>query len=89
VNTLLKRYLLKKDKQNKTKKKDGNDLPPNKGKLQADATVADQYITFPTDAKLLNESRKKLEQMIDQLYAYDDKLQKNQEPTDGLLVRYF
>jgi hypothetical protein len=73
---LVKTLSAQKDKQNKTKKKDGNDLPPNKGKLQADATVADQYITFPTDAKLLNESRKKLEQMIDQLYAYDDKLQK-------------
>ena len=44
--------------------------PPNKGKLQADATVADQYITFPTDAKLLNSSRKKLDEMIDKVYYY-------------------
>ena len=26
-----------------------NDEPKNKGKIQADATVADQYITYPTD----------------------------------------
>jgi hypothetical protein len=65
-----------KDKRNKSKKKDEDDSPPNKGKLQADATVADQYITFPTDPKLLNDSRKKLEKMIDKLYDYDDTLQK-------------
>jgi len=40
----------------------------NRGKMQADATVADQYIKFPTDTNLLNESRKKLETMIDLLY---------------------
>lgn len=75
----LNEYLIKslsanQDKRNIAKKKDENDTPPNKGKLQADATVADQHIAFPTDAKLLNESRKKLEQMIDKLYTYDDNL---------------
>ena len=64
----------KKDIQNYSKKKDGENHPPNKGKLQADATVADQYITFPTDAKLLNSSRKKLDEMIDKLYDYDVKI---------------
>ena len=29
-----------------------------------DATVADQYITYPTDSKLLNESRKKCDKRI-------------------------
>lgn len=62
------------DKKNISKKKDDDDLPPNKGKLQADATVADQYITYPTDAKLLNTSRKKLEEIIDKLYQWDDSL---------------
>lgn len=75
----LNRYLIKnlssrRDKTNEKKKNDQDDLPPNKGKLQADATVADQYITFPTDAKLLNKSRKLLEKMIDKLYAYEDRL---------------
>jgi hypothetical protein len=32
-------------KQNNKNEKDNDNTPPNKGKLQADATVADQYIT--------------------------------------------
>lgn len=46
---------------------------PNKGKLQMDATVADQYITYPTDSKILNASRKQCEDMIDKLYAKNNK----------------
>ena len=53
----------KKDKE----ENDGAD-PTNKGKLQIDATVADQYIKFPTDTNLMNEGRKKLEKIIDDLY---------------------
>ena len=30
---------------------------PNHGKLKLDASVADQYITYPTDLKLLNTAR--------------------------------
>jgi len=33
----------------------------NKGKLQLDATVADQYITYPNDLGLLNTAREKTE----------------------------
>ena len=40
----------------------------NKGRLLMDATVAPQDITFPTDLKLLNASRKKSEEIIDILY---------------------
>ena len=40
----------------------------NKGKLKIDATVADQKITFPADAKLLNSSREESERIIDILY---------------------
>ena len=40
---------------------------PNKGKLQIDATVADADIKFPTDLDLLNDSRKKAEDLIDYL----------------------
>jgi len=57
-------------KHNKKKKKEGTDEPSNKGKLQADATVADQYITYPTDNGILNESRKKCEGLIDELYRH-------------------
>jgi transposase, IS5 family len=44
---------------------------PNKGKLLMDATVPPQNITFPTDLKLLNSSRKKSEELIDKLYRSD------------------
>ena len=40
----------------------------NKGKLKLDATVADQYITYPNDLGLLNKAREKTEKMIDILY---------------------
>jgi hypothetical protein len=62
----------KDNRHNKKKRKDGTDTPENHGKLQADATVADQYITYPTDNGILNESRKKCEKLIDKLYAYSD-----------------
>lgn len=49
--------------------KSGSTTPlPNKGKLKLDATVADQYITYPNDLGLLNKARQKTEQFIDQLY---------------------
>jgi len=41
---------------------------PNKGKLKLDATVADQYITYPNDLGLLNKGREKTEQIIDILF---------------------
>ena len=41
--------------------------PKKKGKLKLDATVADQYIKYPTDVNLLNESREQTERMIDKL----------------------
>lgn len=40
----------------------------NKGKLKLDATVADQYITYPNDLGLLNKAREKTEKIIDLLY---------------------
>jgi transposase, IS5 family len=66
---LIQSFSSKGDKKNKGKKKDSSgDTPRNKGKMQADATVADQYITYPTDNGILNQSRKKCEKMIDSLY---------------------
>lgn len=41
---------------------------PNKGKLQMDATVADQELNYPTDTNLLHNSIKQCEKLIDKLY---------------------
>jgi hypothetical protein len=61
-------------KQCSKKLKDSDsDLPPNSGRLQMDATVADQYITYPTDANILNSSRKQCEKIIDKLYGLNGK----------------
>lgn len=72
---LIKSASHKKDaRHNKKNKKDDNvDEPKNKGKMQTDATVADQYITYPTDNGILNESRKKCQQIIDKLYELNGK----------------
>lgn len=42
--------------------------PAHKGKLQVDATVADQMIVYPTDLGLLNTAREESERIIDELY---------------------
>ena len=63
----------KDQRHNKKNKKEDGEEPKNKGKLQADATVADQDIAYPTDNGILNESRKKCEKMIDDLYELDGK----------------
>ena len=39
-----------------------------KGKLKIDASVADQYISYPNDLALVNEARVKTEALIDLLY---------------------
>ncbi|MDH3324653.1 MAG: IS5 family transposase [Candidatus Peregrinibacteria bacterium] len=59
-------------KHNKKHKKE-DESPKNKGKMQADATVADQMIAYPTDSNLLNISRKKSEEVIDKLYELSGK----------------
>ena len=64
----------KKDQRhNKKNKKDDSETPANKGKLKADATACDQYITHPTDNGLLNQSRKQCEKFIDQIYLLNGK----------------
>jgi len=55
---------------NKIKQAPKGKTLPNKGKLKLDATVADQYISYPTDLNLLNEARQKLEVIIDELYEH-------------------
>ena len=47
---------------------DGQEDPAPKGKLKIDATVADQYIRYPTDLSLVNEARVKTERIIDELW---------------------
>ena len=44
-----------------------NDTVANSGALLLDATVAEQQIEYPTDVKLLNESREQLERMIKEI----------------------
>ncbi|MCF6307522.1 MAG: transposase [Flavobacteriaceae bacterium] len=72
---LIKSISAVEDKKQCSKKReyDDLDLPPNSGRLQMDATVADQYITYPTDAKILNSSRKQCEKIIDKLYELNGK----------------
>lgn len=43
--------------------------PANKGDLMVDATACPQDISYPTDLNLLNDARKKSEELIDILYA--------------------
>ena len=49
---------------------DGAGAPPptNKGKLLIDASATPADITYPTDLKLLNTARQKLEHIIDELH---------------------
>ncbi|HUX55925.1 MAG TPA: transposase [Bacteroidales bacterium] len=44
------------------------DQLPNQDKLKLDARVTDQYITYPTDLKLLNTAREETERLVDVLY---------------------
>ncbi|MDO9579824.1 MAG: IS5 family transposase, partial [Bacteroidales bacterium] len=71
---LIKSVSEKEDKKHNRKGTDKtNNTPKNKGKMQADATVADQYITYPTDNGILNQSRKQCEKLIDKLYDLSGK----------------
>lgn len=63
--------LLPKSKQMISKQEahsDEDNSPKPKGKLKIDASVANQKITFPTDAKLLNKCREESERLIDIFY---------------------
>jgi len=59
---------IKTTEQPKVKTKQESVALPNKGKLKLDATVADQYITYPNDLGLLNDARQKTEAIIDKLF---------------------
>lgn len=63
----------KDNKHNQNNKDKNSNTPKNKGKMQADATVADQYIAYPTDNGILNQGRKYCEKLIDKLYEFNGK----------------
>jgi hypothetical protein len=50
-------------------KKEDNKQVGNQGKLKIDATVADQYIRYPNDLGILNETRVNTEKQVDLLFA--------------------
>lgn len=52
----------------KEKGKGEKRVKKNWGTLQIDASIADQYIKYPTDLDLLNESREWSEHLIDQIF---------------------
>ena len=52
-------------KHNLPNKKDDDELPKNEGTINIDATIVQQDIQYPTDLGILNESREKLEELID------------------------
>jgi len=52
----------------KEKGKGEKRVKKNWGTLQIDATIADQYIKYPTDLDLLNEGREWSEYLIDKMY---------------------
>ncbi len=70
---LIKSVTQEKDERRNKKKKDDSDEPKIKGKMQIDATDTDQYITYPTNNGILNESRKKCKNLIDKLFERNDK----------------
>ncbi len=63
-----KQLVSKSDKEDLHKNPKSGDPPSKKGKLKIDASVANQKIIFPTDAKLLNRSREETERLIDIFY---------------------
>lgn len=73
---LIKCAQAKKDNSHNKRNKDEEGNPKNKGKLQMDATVADQEIKYPTDHDLLNTSRLISEEVIDFLSEALDLSQK-------------
>ena len=66
--TITKEKIKETDNNNSTPGNENEIENKNKGVLKIDATVANQKIVYPTDAGLLNTSRKESERIIDMLY---------------------
>jgi hypothetical protein len=64
---------------------ENNTSVANSGTLLLDATVAEQQIEYPTDLKLLNESREQLERMIEEVCKagnlHQPRMYKNKAPS--------
>jgi IS5 family transposase len=58
------------------------EIPLNKGTINIDATIVEQDIQYPTDLGILNESREKLEELVDLIC-----LQTNQEKPRTYRIR--
>lgn len=79
INTLNERMVQMQRESSSSEPSDTTDTPesddqskqssPNQGKLMLDATCATADIQYPTDLRLLNTAREKLEAMIDTLHA--------------------
>ena len=59
------------DNQNPTDKTNGSESITHKGRAIFDATACPQDIAYPTDLNLLNDSRVKLEELIDICHDFD------------------
>ena len=66
---IVKRALEQIQKVDEENKAEGSAPPSHHGKLLIDATCAPADIAYPTDLRLLNEAREKMEAMIDTLHA--------------------
>lgn len=55
-----------------TKEEPPIEIPVNKGTINIDATIVEQDIQYPTDLGILNESREKLEELIDVICLQTD-----------------
>ncbi len=67
INDTFLGFIEEKTETDESKDKDSDDTD-KKGMLIMDATAAPQDIAYPTDVGLLNESREKLEKIIDELW---------------------
>jgi len=67
INTIIIQHNQKKSAEKHTDNLDKKDPeePTNKGTINIDATIVEQDIQYPTDLGILNESREKLEELVD------------------------
>ena len=64
INTVIIEHNTKKTEEDSADDQDKNNPKENEGTINMDASVFEQAITYPTDLKILNDSREKLEDII-------------------------
>ena len=57
------------EQESQPEKENTTEQTPNRGTLKLDATVADQYIAYPVDTRLLERARRESEAIIDRMYS--------------------